>query len=284
MARSYVNDDIEAYLREISRFDLLSREEEKTLARRIAQGDAEARDHMIRANLRLVVNIAKNYVNYGLPLMDLIAEGNLGLMKATERFRPDEGASLSTYASWWIKQAIRRAINTKLKNVRVPAYMADIVSRWRRVSNELSQGLERNATADEVAQAMRLKPEKVAIIQQALGADSSSNVGRRGYSTRKNDDEYGAFIEDLPARGSASTPAENLFQEGEDEKMDLLLACLQPREEKILRLRYGFGTGQYLTLQAIGKKLDLTRERVRQIEGVALRKILMILEDESETS
>jgi RNA polymerase primary sigma factor len=278
-----VKDDIEAYLKEISQFPLLTSDEEKDLARRIAKGDEEARDKMIRSNLRLVVNIAKGYYNSGLPLLDLIAEGNFGLMKAADRFRPDEGASFSTYASWWIKQAIRRAINSKVKNVRVPAYMADIVSRWRRVSKELAQGLERDATPAEIAEAMRLNPEKIAIIQQAIGADSSSSFGRRGFSNyRSNNDEFAQnIIDDLPAPSNHNTSVETLFGPEEEKKMDFLLQCLDPREERVLRYRYGFGTGQYLTLQAIGKKLKLTRERVRQIESVALRKALKIMGEES---
>jgi RNA polymerase primary sigma factor len=278
----YRNDDIEAYLKEISRFKLLTPEQEKELAARIAKGEQEARDHMVRSNLRLVVNMAKNYVNYGLPLMDLIAEGNLGLIKAVERFDPNEGASFSTYSSWWIKQAIRRAINTKLKNVRVPAYMADMVSRWRKVSKELAQGLERAATPDEIAAAMRLKPEKVAIIQQAIGADTSSSFGRRGATGFKRDDDtFTDYIEEIPAPANTSSLPDALFDEEEMKKIEMLLDCLPVREKKVLRLRYGFGDGNFLTLQAIGKKMKLTRERVRQIEGVALRKILKVLGEET---
>lgn len=279
----YINDDIEAYLKEISRFPLLKSHEEKDLARKIAKGDKEARDRMISSNLRLVVNIAKSYVNYGLPLMDLIAEGNIGLMKATERFNPDEGTSFSTYSSWWIKQSMRRAVNTKLKNVRVPAYMADIVSKWRKVSNRLSQDLERSATADEVANEMMLKPEKIAIIQQAMGADSSSNFGRGAFKGYKNDnDEYNDLINEIPAKNIKASSPDTLFDEEEREKMELLLSCLRPREQKVLRLRYGFDDkGNFLTLQAIGERLKLTRERVRQIEGVALSKVLKIIDEDN---
>ncbi len=282
MARN-VDGDIECYLREICQYALLTTDEEQDLAKRIQDDqDPEARDHMIRSNLRLVVNIAKNYAASGLPLLDLIAEGNIGLMKAADRFRPNEGASFSTYASWWIKQAIRRAINTKVKNVRVPAYMADIVSKWRRVSNELTQGLERAATPAEIADAMRLNPEKVAIIQQAIGADSSSSLGRYAFSSarKSDDDEFGDVIEEIPARPTEEGMAEDLFGEEDAAKMDELLLCLQPREEKVLRLRYGLPSGEFMTLQRIGAELNLTRERVRQIETIALRKILRILGEE----
>ncbi|MHC4884740.1 MAG: sigma-70 family RNA polymerase sigma factor [Planctomycetota bacterium] len=274
-----VKDDIEAYLKEISQYKLLTSDEEKDLARRIAKGDKAARDRMISSNLRLVVNIAKHYSSSGMPLLDLIAEGNFGLMKAADRFRPDEGASFSTYASWWIKQAVRRAINAKVKNVRVPAYMADIVSRWRRVSKELSQGLERSATPKEIAEAMRLNPDKIAIVQQAIGADSSSSFRRRAHKLN-SDDEYTNPVDELAAPIAANSTGEALFGPDEERKMELLLSCLEPREEKVLRYRYGFGTGQYLTLQAIGTRLKLTRERVRQIEAIALRKALKVLGEE----
>ncbi len=276
-----VDSDIECYLHEISQYELLDPREEQELARRIARGDNEARERMIRSNLRLVVNIAKGYVSYGLPLLDLIAEGNLGLMKAAERFRPGERATFSTYASWWIKQSIRRAINMKLKNVRVPAYMADIVSRWRHVSNELAQGLERSATPEEVAAAMRLNPDKVEIIQKAIGADTSSSFGRRATGVmRRAAEENRSLVDDLPARSAKEAADYGFFTEEDERKLDRLFACLDSREEKVVRLRYGFGTGKYLTLQAIGKRLKLTRERVRQIEGNALRKILRILGEE----
>ncbi|MFH0909932.1 MAG: RNA polymerase sigma factor RpoD/SigA [Planctomycetota bacterium] len=276
-----IDSDIECYLREISRFELLTLEEEQVLAGRIAKGDVEARERMIRSNLRLVVNIAKNYVNYGLPLLDLVAEGNFGLLKAAERFRPGEGASFSTYASWWIKQAIRRAINTKLKNVRVPAYMADIVSRWRHVSNELSQGLERNATPDEIARAMRLNPEKIAIVQKAIGADTSSSFGRRatGFMRRAAESDT-SIIEELPARPGQDMTSDGFLVDEDAKKIESLLSCLTAREQKVLRLRYGFGVDSYLTLQAIGKRLKITRERVRQIEAIAIKKLFRVLGEE----
>jgi RNA polymerase primary sigma factor len=197
-------------------------------------------------------------------------------MKAAERFRPDEGASFSTYAAWWIKQSIRRAISTTVKNVRVPAYMADMVSRWRRVSNELTQGLERSASPDEIAEAMRIDPQKIAIIQQAIGADTSSSVGRRAWASRNTEDQTD-LIEELPARQAESGPASELFSGENQRKMEILLECLEEREARVLRLRYGLDGGGYHTLQAIGEDLELTRERVRQIETAALTKILRIL-------
>ncbi len=275
----YISDDIEAYLKEISRFPLLTKEEEKEVASKVAAGDKEAKDRMISSNLRLVVNISKKYVNYGLPLMDLIAEGNLGLMKAVDRFDVDGGASFSTYSSWWIKQSILRAVNTKLKNVRVPAYMSELVSKWRKVSSRLSQDLERTATSDEVAAEMMLKPEKIAIIRKAIGADSSSSFGRRAFSGFRNDnDELVDIINEIPAKDTESSVSEMLFDGEEQDKMALLLGCLEMREQIVLKMRYGLDKGGELyTLQAIGKKLKLTRERVRQIERAALDKVLSII-------
>ena len=269
------DNDIELYLKEISQFPLLNEHEEQDLARKIAKGDAEAREIMIRSNLRLVVSIAKKYSYQGLPLLDPIAEGNLGLMKAVERFRAEEGHRFSTYASWWIKQAIRRAITAKVKNVRVPAYMVEMVSRWRRASSELSQEFERAATPDEIAEKMEIPPEKLAVIQKALGAASSSGSFRGD-----PDDEDGGDIEETLARAGKEAAPPPLFTDNEEEKLELLLQCLDAREERIVRYRYGVGTNRVLTLEAIGEKLEpaITRERVRQIETQALRTLLRVLD------
>lgn len=281
MARYGGDADVENYLREISQFDLLTADEEKSLARRIRTGDMDARETMIRSNLRLVVSIAKQFNNQGLPLLDLIAEGNLGLMKAVECFDPDEGTRFSTYGCWWIKQAIRRALKSKVKNVRVPAYMADMVNRWRRVSRELTQDLERTATPEEIAGAMALSPEKIALIQQAIEAGSSSSFGAAG--------DYGEDgmnpndVEEVLARAGVGVEPAALFANDEEKKLEILLDCLDEREQKILRLRYGIGgAGKFHTLQEIGKKVRLTRERVRQIEGQALRMLLSILDEEED--
>ncbi len=272
------DSDVEAYLREISQYPLLKKKEEQSLARRIAKSDMEAREIMIRSNLRLVVSIAKRYSNRGLPLLDLIAEGNFGLMKAVERFRAEEDKRFSTYASWWIKQAIRRALAAKVKNVRVPAYMVDMVNRWRRASNELSQEFERTVSANEIAEHMDISPEKVEAIQKAIGAGSSSAfVGARGGS----DDTMGNIEEMLARAGKDYQPA-SLFTDHEEEKIELLLQCLDKRSQTIIRHRYGIGSATVLTLETIGaSKLQkaITRERVRQIETQALKEMLKILEE-----
>lgn len=273
------NSDIELYLKEISVYPLLNEHQEQDLARRIAKGDAEAREEMIRSNLRLVVSIAKRYSNRGLPLLDLIAEGNLGLLKAVERFRAEEGHRFSTYASWWIKQAIRRALTAKVKNVRVPAYMVEIVTRWRRASHELSQQFERAATPDEIAEKMDLSPDKIEVIRKAIGAGSSSAFGGGGSSS----DEGGNDIEEMLARAGKDYSSEHLFTDNEEEKLDLLLQCLDTRAEKIIRYRYGIGVNRVMTLEAIGNKLrpTITRERVRQIETQALKSMLKVLDEPS---
>jgi RNA polymerase primary sigma factor len=271
------DNDIELYLKEISQFGLLKDFEELDLARKIAEGDMDAREKMIRSNLRLVVSIAKKYNSRGLPLLDLIAEGNFGLMKAVERFRAEEGRRFSTYASWWIKQAIRRALTAKVKNVRVPAYMVEMVNRWRRAANELSQQLERVATPDEIAAEIDLPIDKISIIQQAIGASSSSSFsGARATSM----DSPGNDIEEMLARaGKDFQPSAQLFTDNEEEKLNLLLLCLDSRAEKIVRYRYGIGTSRVLTLETIGNKLrpPITRERVRQLETQALKTLLKVL-------
>lgn len=269
--------DVEHYLREISQFHLLSAEEEQTLARQIAEGDTNARETMIRSNLRLVVSISKQYSNQGLPLLDLIAEGNLGLLKAVECYRADEGTRFSTYGSWWIKQSIRRALKTKVKNVRVPAYMSDMVNRWRRVSRELTQDLKRTVSPDEIAETMRLSPEKISLIQQAIEAGASSSFGAGGEFYGEEGDPND--IEEVLARAGKGVEPDHFFARDQEKKLALMLECLNPRERRVVRMRYGMETDEFNTLQEIGKKIHLTRERVRQIEGTALTKLLRILDE-----
>lgn len=270
------DSDVEQYLREISKFDLLDEDREKTLARRIATGDAEAREEMIRSNLRLVVSIAKKYSNRGLPLLDLIAEGNIGLLKAVDRFRADEGSRFSTYGSWWIKQSIRRALHAKVKNVRVPAYMVDIVSRWRKISKDLSQQYKRQPTSNEIAEQMEIPLDKVEAIQKAISAASSSSFG---YSPRAQSPDQDGDLEEVLARAGKEYSEQHIFTDNEEEKLGLLLQCLDARSEKIVRYRYGIGTTRVMTLETIGSKLRpaITRERVRQIEAQALRMMLKVL-------
>lgn len=270
--------DIEQYLQEIGQFPLLNEEEEVTLAKRITDGDAKAREEMIQCNLRLVVSIAKSYSNCGLVLLDVIAEGNLGLLKAVERFNPESGRRFSTYASWWIKQTIRRALSSKVKNVRVPTYMAEMVSRWKRISSELAQELQRAATPEEIADEMSLNEERAGAVQKAIGASHSSSFTTLG---RSRDDEED-LDELLAQAGKRYDAKDHNLAVNEETKLEILMSCLEPREEVVVRMRYGIGREEALTLDAIGYTFNppITRERVRQIETQALRTMLRILDEE----
>jgi RNA polymerase primary sigma factor len=257
-------------------------EEERQLAYRIAKDDAEARDHMIRSNLRLVVSIAKNYTERGMAFLDLIEEGNLGLLKAVGRFSPDQGCKFSTYASWWIKQTIRRALINKVKPVRVPAYMVEVLTRWKRASAALAQKLGREPDAEEIGSHLQLTPAKIAIIRQALSA--SAPVGRGGDADDAFDLED--VLADMPNRDDAER---GLFGGYDREVLCAALEyALNERERAIVEMRYGLSADcdsadeDSCTLEKIGERIGLTRERVRQIEGQALRKLQLHLQQKDE--
>jgi len=241
----------------------------------------EARDRMIRCNLRLVVSIAKHYTERGMSFLDLIEEGNLGLLKAVMRFSPDQGCKFSTYASWWIKQTIRRALINKVKSVRVPAYMVEVLTRWKRATSTLAQKLGRDPSADEIGKFLKLTPSKIAIIRQALSA--SAPIGRGG-------DADGSYdLEDVLA--GVPSREEDAGQLGDYDKEALRSAldfALTERERHIIELRYGLcavASGkdfEPFTLEKIGEAIGLTRERVRQIENQALRKLQIFLQQKDE--
>lgn len=236
---------------------------------------------MIRSNLRLVVSIAKNYTERGMSFLDLIEEGNLGLLKAVGRFSPDQGCKFSTYASWWIKQTIRRALINKVKSVRVPAYMVEVLTRWKRATAALSQKLGREPSSDEIGKYLKLSPSKIAIIRQALSA--SAPVGRSG-------DPDSAFDMDVLAGvPSKEESAGSLPGDYDREALRSALEfALTERERHIIELRYGLTSsehpveGEPSTLEKIGEKIGLTRERVRQIENQALRKLQIFLQQKDE--
>ncbi|MEI6233174.1 MAG: RNA polymerase sigma factor RpoD/SigA [Planctomycetota bacterium] len=270
--------EVELYLSEISKFPLLSHDEECSLAQRIAEGDEEARHEMIRSNLRLVVSIAKHFRERGMSLLDLIEEGNLGLLKAVQRFNPAKDCKFSTYATWWIKQTVRRALISKVKPIHVPAYMFEEISRWKKAGSMLSQKLGRDVTPDEIGKHLKLPASKVAMIHKALSATGS--MGRGGSSNRNGDIELD-MDDVLVALPSHEEPIEidDTEHQALHHAMDL---ALNERERHIIELRYGLNPfdrkNPENTLEQIGDRIGLTRERVRQVEMVALRKLQIFIE------
>lgn len=256
---------IRFYLDQIGRTPLLTLEEETALARRVLKGDEAARQHMIQANLRLVVRIAKDYDNFGLPLMDLISEGNFGLIKAVERFDPDKGGKLSTYASWWIKQAIKRALATSGKTIRLPVHMVDRIAQMRRITHKLAAELGREPHNEEIAQAMEIPLSKVVHMKSVANRAASLDqpVGEEGDAT----------LGDLVRDESERSPFENLRTKSDRSEIDEMLAQLDPREAEILTLRFGLNGESPLTLEEVGEMFKLTRERVRQLQQSALMQL-----------
>jgi RNA polymerase primary sigma factor len=253
------------YLQEIGRIPLLTPQQEIELAGKIKKGDAAAREQMINANLRLVVTIAHDYVNLGLPLLDLISEGNIGLTKAVERFDPAKGAKLSTYAMWWIKQSIKRALANQSKTIRLPVHLVDKVAKVRRVSLQMSEELGREPTDDELGEEIGIAGEKVARLK-SLGIRPASIDGPIG-----DDDstEFGEVIGDEEAQ----TPFELLRDRNLLDEMDELLDMLDKREQKIISQRFGLDGGTPKTLEDVGRNFGVTRERIRQLQNTALAKL-----------
>lgn len=253
------------YLHEIGRISLLTPKEEIELAGKIKKGDTAARDRMIKANLRLVVTIARNYANLGMPLLDLISEGNIGLTKAVERFDPAKGAKLSTYAMWWIKQSIKRALANQSKTIRLPVHLVDKVAKVRRISLQMSDDLGREPTEDELGEELGIEGEKVARLKR-LGIRPASLEAPTG-----DDDapEFGELIGDEQAQ----TPFELLRDKDLLDELDSLLDVLDQREKKIISQRFGLDGGNPRILEEIGKDLGITRERIRQLQNTALAKL-----------
>ena len=260
-----LTDPVRMYLKEIGRVPLLTPEEEQRLARRVAAGDEAARQKMIEANLRLVVAVAKRYAGRGMLLLDLIQEGNMGLLKAVEKFDYTKGYKFSTYATWWIRQSITRAIADQARTIRIPVHMVELINRVIRTSHGMVQELGREPTPEEVAQKLRLSPEKVEEILK-IAQDPVSLETPVG---EEDDSHLGDFIQDNEASEPLEATATNLLRE----QLEKAMASLTPREEKVLRLRFGFEDGKPHTLEEVGKKFNVTRERVRQIESKALRRL-----------
>jgi RNA polymerase primary sigma factor len=268
MTRAAVKSDLELYLRQIDQVPLLTAEQERSLCWKIIQQNCgKAREHMIRANLRLVVAIAKKFNNRGLPLSDLIEEGNLGLLRAVEAFDPDQGARFSTYASWWIKQAIKRALINAVQPIHIPAYMVELIARWKKTSRELEEQLGRQPSLQELSQAMDLPPRKLRIIRKAVRA------AQRPSQTGDGSDEQGPSLSEMLSDDRTPEPAAQVLQNDDLNTIRRLLDAIDDREARILRLRYGLDGDEPLTLKQIGEIVGLTRERVRQIEIEALKKL-----------
>jgi RNA polymerase primary sigma factor len=261
-----VQNPLETYLRDINETALLSAAEEKRLAEAIARGDALARDHMVRANLRLVVNIARGYANRGLPLPDLIEEGNLGLLRAVEGFDPTMGTRFSTYASYWIKQSIKRALINSGKTIRIPAYMVELLSKWRRATARLIDALGRTPTPEEVARMLGLARKKLPIIKKAIHVHQA---------VPQTEQAEGWSLGELIRDENAKCPAELLLDDDTLRHVLRRIDQLDTRAATIIRLRFGLGGGDPMTLKEIGTVLGLTRERVRQIEAETLASLAM---------
>ena len=260
-----LDDPVRMYLKEIGKIKLLSAEEELEVAKRMAEGDPEARREMSEANLRLVVSIAKRYVGRGMQLLDLIQEGNLGLMKAVEKYDYTKGFKFSTYATWWIRQSITRAIADQARTIRIPVHMVETINRVLRTSHSMVQELGREPTTDEIAKELHMEVSKVEeilkIAQEPVSLETP--IGE------EEDSHLGDFIQD----DEASQPSEEASFTLLREQLEEVLATLTPREEQVVRMRFGLLDGKPHTLEEVGKEFDVTRERIRQIESKALRKL-----------
>lgn len=260
-----INDPVRMYLKEIGRVDLLSAAEEVTLAKRIEAGDDLAKQELAEANLRLVVSIAKRYVGRGMSFLDLIQEGNMGLMKAVEKFDYEKGFKFSTYATWWIRQAITRAIADQARTIRIPVHMVETINKLVRIQRQLLQDLGREPTPEEIGAEMDLPTEKVRDILKI----SQEPVSLETPIGEEDDSHLGDFIED----DGATSPADNAAYELLKNELEDVLDTLTDREENVLRLRFGLDDGRQRTLEDVGKVFGVTRERIRQIEAKALRKL-----------
>ena len=266
--------NIGLYLREISQVPLLTPKEEIKLAAQIKRGSKKAREKMITANLRLVVKIAHDFSNYGLPLLDLVSEGNIGLMKAVERFDPMKGGKLSTYASWWIKQSIKRALANQSKTIRLPVHLVDKIGKIRRVSAQMTEELGREPSNDELAEELGLSEAKVAHLKNVAVRPASLDAK----ISADDDTSFGDLVSDE----RAEDPFAALRDKDLREEVGDLLDVLDPRERKIISFRFGLGGGKERTLEEVGRKFGVTRERIRQLQNIALLKMRKALRKREE--
>jgi RNA polymerase primary sigma factor len=261
---------LQIYLNDINGTPLLSAQEERELAERVAMGDPSAREHMVKANLRLVVNIARGYLGKGLSLEDLIEEGNLGLMRAVEGFDGMMETRFSTYASYWIKQSIRRAVMNNGKPIRLPAYMVSLLAKWKRVTTGLTERLGRPPTPDEVGKALRLSKKKVGIVTKAIRVNNLT-------PHTESSEADGFALDDLLTDERSKAPDDLLIEADDLERIFQRLDQLDDREATVIRMRFGLSTYSPMTLREVGENLGLTRERVRQLENQALVKLMSAL-------
>ncbi len=262
------DDSVRLYLREIGKIPLLNSEEELALAQRVVAGDKKAKDKMAEANMRLVVSIAKRYSGRGLDFLDLIQEGNTGLLRAVEKFDPDKGFKFSTYATWWIRQAITRAIADQARTIRIPVHMVETINKLLRTQRRMTQELNREPTIEELAKELEMEPDKVEYVikikQDITSLDAG--VGRDG---EDEDSVLGDFIEDE----DGATPEESATSQLLKEQVQAILSTLSDREQKIVKMRFGLENGKSHTLEEVGQEFAVTRERIRQIEAKALAKL-----------
>ena len=265
---------LQIYLHDINDTALLSAQEERELAERVAAGDPYAREHMVKANLRLVVNIARGYLGKGLSLEDLIEEGNLGLMRAVEGFDGMMETRFSTYASYWIKQSIRRAVMNNGKPIRLPAYMVSLLSKWKRATSVLTDRLGRIPTPDEVGKALRLSKKKIGIVAKAIKVNNLMPHA-------EGPEDEGSMLDDVLTDERSKPPEEQMIETDDLSRIFNRLDALEEREASVIRMRFGLDPFRPMTLREVGDNLGLTRERVRQLENQALQKLMQGLEEAS---
>ena len=265
---AFADDSVRLYLREIGKIPLLTPEEEADLAKRIVKGDKKAKDKMVESNMRLVVSIAKRYGGRGLDFLDLIQEGNTGLLRAVEKFDPDKGFKFSTYATWWVRQAITRAIADQARTIRIPVHMVETINKVLRTTRKLTSELNREPTNEEIAKELDMEPEKIDYVMRIKQdiASLDASVGREGDD---EDSVLGDFVEDEERDSPEDSAANQILKE----QLSEIIATLTDREQKIIRLRFGIGGGRPHTLEEVGAEFDVTRERIRQIEAKALSKL-----------
>lgn len=262
------DDSVRLYLREIGKIPLLNAEEELALAQRVVAGEKKAKDKMAEANMRLVVSIAKRYSGRGLDFLDLIQEGNTGLLRAVEKFDPDKGFKFSTYATWWIRQAITRAIADQARTIRIPVHMVETINKLLRTQRRMTQELNREPTIEELAKELEMEPEKVEYVMKIKQDITSldAGVGRDG-------DEEDSVLRDFIEDEDSATPEESAASQLLKEQVQSILSTLSDREQKIIKMRFGLETGKSHTLEEVGQEFAVTRERIRQIEAKALAKL-----------